>query len=317
MGVVYEAEDLVLRRRVALKVLAPQLVEDTDARRRFQREIDLAVAIEHPNVVPVYAAGFERPHFYIAMRLVRGPDLATIIRDQGPLPEDRALRLLGQIASALHACHERNMVHRDVKPANVLVWGAGEEDEHAMLTDFGIARALDDSASLTGFAAIGTPAYMAPEVILGNGARPASDQYSLAVLAYEMLSGELPFDGGAAELRDAHVSAEPRALRDSSPDVSETTADVIARALAKRPEDRFSGVKEMVRAARGADRAFERSERISQIVRTQEKPETVVRELHGSLGLTDDAISQITDIDRTQIVRLRRRAARRALLGER
>src|SRR4051812_41795543 len=218
MGVVYEAEDLPLRRKVALKVLAPEVVEDRTARARFQREIDHAVAIEHPHVVPVYNAGFERPHFFIAMRLIPGDDLAALEKMGGPLPPARALRLVGQIASALHAVHGSGLVHRDVKPHNVLIWGAGEEEEHAVLTDFGIAKALDESRGITGLGAVaGTPAYMAPEVCLGQPATPASDQYSLAITAFELLSGELPITGDAVSFRDAHVEQPPRKLHDVVP----------------------------------------------------------------------------------------------------
>jgi len=220
MGVVYEAEDLPLRRTVALKVLAPNLLDDATARARFQREIEHAVAIEHPHVVPVYAAGFERPHFYLAMRLIRGADLARLVSTEGPLVEERALRVLGQVASALHAIHERGMVHRDVKPANVLLWGAGQDDEHAMLTDFGIAKALNDSRNLTGLGAVGTPAYMAPEVCLGRSALPASDQYSLACLAFELLSGRLPLDADGVSFPDAHIEQAPMSLATAAPGVS-------------------------------------------------------------------------------------------------
>ena len=116
-----------------------------------------------------------------------------MLHDGGPLPEPRALRLLGQLASALAAVHERGLVHRDVKPQNVLVWNPGDpEDEHAMLTDFGIAKALDDSRGITGMGALGTPGYMAPEVCLGRAATPASDQYSFACMAFELLAGRSP-----------------------------------------------------------------------------------------------------------------------------
>ena len=125
MGAVYVAEDLALRRLVALKVLLPEFAEDSRARERFQREIGYAVAIEHPHVVPVYTAGYEPPHFYIAMRFVRGSDLARLLSAGMPLQEERALRTLGQIASALHAVHEKGLVHRDVKPHNILMWGKG------------------------------------------------------------------------------------------------------------------------------------------------------------------------------------------------
>ncbi len=317
MGVVYEAQDLSLGRRVALKVLAPGFLDDTSARARFQREIDHAVAIEHPHVVPVYAAGYARPNFYIAMRCVRGPDLAAVIRAEGRLSERRVLRLLGQIASALHAVHARGMVHRDIKPHNVLLWDAGQEDEHALLTDFGIAKALDDTRSLTGVGPIGTPAYMAPEICLGKPARPASDQYSLGCMAFEMLAGKLPYDSGSAlDIRGAHVEREPLALRELAPETSPATCAAIARALSKDPSHRFSDVREMVRSARLADDAFRHAREVERAVEAAEKPEEAIASLQ-PLGLNEGTISEITGIDKTEVVRLQRRAARQSLMGGR
>jgi serine/threonine protein kinase len=317
MGAVYEADDLALRRRVAVKVLLPEFAEDSRSRARFQREIDHAVAIEHPHVVPVYSAGYEQPHFYIVMRLVPGPDLARILRTKGPLPEQQALRLLGQVANAVYAVHNKGLVHRDIKPHNVLVWEAGGDDEHAMLTDFGIAKALDDTRSITGIAAVGTPAYMAPEICLGHLATQACDQYSLGCMAYQMLSGEPPFEGDASTLREAHVERAPVPLRGAAPQVSKSVADAVDRALAKRPEDRFPDVRSFVKAAKAADEAFRRSEAITEVITGGAQAEDKVARLSSQHGLSDGAISQLTDLDHTEVVRLRRRQARRALVGRR
>jgi serine/threonine-protein kinase len=315
MGAVYDAEDLVLRRRVALKVLLPQFAEDQHARTRFQKEIEHAVSIEHPHVVPIYAAGYEPPHFYISMRLVPGPDLAKVLRSAGALDEVRALRIIGQVASALHAVHEKGLVHRDIKPHNVLLWDAGGDEEHAMLTDFGIAKALDDSSNLTGVAAIGTPAYMAPEVCMGNRATPACDQYSLGCMAYELLSGRPPFDGDAVSLREAHVEQDPPPLSRVAPHISEAVAEAVGTALDKDPERRHGDVRKLVRAAKASDDAFRRSQALDQIITESPKPEDAVGRLSAEQGLSDGTISQLRDLDRTEVVRLRRRRARRALVG--
>lgn len=317
MGAVYEAEDLALRRKVALKVLLRDFVEDHQARARFQREIDHAVAIEHPHVVPVYAAGYEPPHFYISMRLVPGPDLAKIVRSDGPLSEDRALRVLGQVASALHAVHAKGLVHRDVKPHNVLLWGAGTDEEHALLTDFGIAKALDDTRSITGVGAIGTPAYMAPEICLGQLVSPACDQYSLACMGYELLSGRPPFEVDAGSLRAAHVERDPVPLAQVVPTVSAAVADAIDLALAKDPAKRHRDVRELVRAAKTAEDAFHRSEELSRVMTDAKQSAETVSRLSAVYGLSDATISQLTDLDRTEVVRLRRRKARERLVGRR
>ena len=315
MGAVYEAEDLALRRHVALKVLLPEFAEDSRARARFQREIEFAVAIEHPHVVPVYSAGYAPPLFYIAMRLIRGPDLAKILREENTLQEARALRILGQVASALHAVHQEGLVHRDIKPHNVLVWSAGTEDEHAMLTDFGIAKALNDTRGLTGFGAIGTPAYMAPEICLDQRATPLCDQYSLGCVAYELLSGRPPFEGDAVALRQAHVEQRPVPLAEAAPTVSPEVAVAVDRALAKDPRDRYPDVRAFVRAAKTSAEAFRRSEQISQVLAESKKPEEAVSRLSSEQGLSDATISQLTSIERTEVVRMRRRQARRALTG--
>jgi len=317
MGAVYEAEDLTLQRSVALKVLLPEFVDDHRARARFQREIEHAVAIEHPHVVPVYAAGYEPPHFFISMRLVRGPDLAKILRRAGVLDESRALRILGQVASALHAVHQSGLVHQDIKPHNVLLWAAGTEDEHAMLTDFGIARALDDTRSITGISAIGTPAYMAPEICLGQLATPACDQYSLGCMAYELLCGHPPFEGDGVALREAHVEQELVPLSVAAPRVSPAVARAVDVALSKDPSGRHRDVRELVKSAKASSDAFRRSQDISRALAEAARPEEAVGTLSTEHGLSDATISQLTQLDRTQVVRLRRRQARGALVGRR
>lgn len=315
MGVVYAADDLALHRKVALKVLNPSLAEDTKARDRFQLEIGYAVAIEHPNVVPVYAAGYERPHFFIAMRLVDGPDLHKVLRD-GPLPEARALRILGQVGSALATVHAKGLVHRDVKPHNVLLWSAGSEDEHAMLTDFGIAKAVDDTRGLTGMALVGTPGYMAPEVCLGRPATAASDQYSLACTAFEMLAGRLPYDGTGVELKEAAAEQTPLRLEDVSNGISRDVCDVIAKGLEKEPRHRFASVRDFVKALKGAQPAFTQSEALTRIMASTAATGRVVGEMVET-GLSDTGISVVTGIDPTSVARMRRKQARRALVGRR
>ncbi|MEA2188430.1 MAG: hypothetical protein QOK16_3441 [Solirubrobacteraceae bacterium] len=317
MGVVYEAEDVALHRRVALKVILPEIAEGEHVRDRFRREIELAVQIEHPYVVPVYSAGFASQHFYIAMRLIAGQDLNKVLATHGLLDESRALRILGQVASALHAVHVKGLVHRDVKPHNVLLWSVDSGEEHALLTDFGIAKALDDTLSLTGPGGVGTPAYMAPEVCLHQSASPASDQYSLACMAYELLAGRRPFRAGAAEMANAHVKEAPPSLAQQAPQVTASVAAAIDRALSKQPEHRYPDIKAFVKAVTGAEESFQRSQRIDQIIKQAPQREDAVEELVTDFGLSDETVSHLTDLDETEIVRLRRRRARAALVGRR
>lgn len=315
MGVVYLARDLELDRKVALKVLAPKLLDDPTARGRFQMEIQSAVAIEHPHVVPVYDAGYDGRHFYIAMRFVDGPDLAKVLQAQGGLHEARAMRLLGQLASALHAVHKAGLVHRDVKPHNVLIWSADEHDEHALLTDFGIAKALADTGSITSGGPIGTPAYMAPEICSWQPATPASDQYSLACVAFEMLSGQRPFDEDGMDVREAHIAADPRPLSDCAPGIQPAICTAIDRALEKDPANRFPDVVAFIRATGTAGQSFARSQKISEAIKQADDTSDAISTLHTEHGLSDGTIAEITDLDRTEVVRRRRRAARRLLVG--
>lgn len=313
MGVVYQGEDLSLRRKVAIKVLAPRLLDDSRARQRFQQEIAHAAAIEHPHVVPVYAAGYEEGMFFLVLRLIDGPDMAAELKRIGRFPEGRALRLLGQAASALWAVHRRDMVHRDIKPHNVMIGCCGDPDEHALLTDFGIAKALTEVSSLTGVGPIGTLQYMAPEVCQGYPATPLSDQYSFAVMAYELLAGETPFaDVGAVD--DAHVNVAPPDLRKRAPGVSEPLARAIHRGLAKEPEHRFPDVRRLVAIDKRGRESFDRATAVKELI-TSQNAEQAAAALAQEPGLSDVTIATFTDSTPQTVARLRRRAARAALVG--
>ena len=241
MGVVYRAYDLALERPVALKILAPELAEDERFRERFLRESRLAASIDHPNIVPVYDAGEVAGELYIAMRYVDGAELKQLLAE-GPLPKEEAVAIAGQIAAALDAAHALGLVHRDVKPSNVLVTADG----HVYLADFGLTRRLSDQAG--GFEAglsLGTPAYVAPEQIEGKDVDGRADQYSLACLLHECLTGVTPFARSTeAAVLFAHLEEVPPA----PPGLEQ----VLPRALDKDPARRYPTCAELVDAARRA-----------------------------------------------------------------
>jgi len=235
MSVVYQAEDLRLKRKVALKLLAPELAEDQRFRDRFLRESELAASLDHPNIVPIYAAGEADGQLYIAMRYVPGGDLKRLLRDG--LEPDRACGLLAQVASALDAAHARGLVHRDVKPGNVLL----DSGEHCYLCDFGLTKQVSSESGFTATGQIvGTIEYVAPEVIEGKELTAGADLYSLGCLLYECLAGEPPFhrDSEFAVLW-AHVNEPPPKLSELRPELSGGLDAVLAKALAKAPEKRY------------------------------------------------------------------------------
>ncbi|MET8446635.1 serine/threonine-protein kinase [Streptomyces sp. NPDC005209] len=256
MAVVYCATDLRLERTVALKLLAPEYTRNDAFRRRFAHESRVAAAIEHPHIVPVFEAGETEGVLYIAMRYVSGLDLRALLDREGPLPVPAALRIAAQLASALDAAHARDLVHRDVKPGNVLVAKGvdSEHPEHVYLTDFGLAK---KSLSLTGFTTagefVGTLDYVAPERITGRPVDGRSDLYSLACVVQETLTGEPPFRREEdVELLWAHQYDQPPALTEQRPDIPRAADDVLKKALAKSPDARYDSCLEFVAALRTA-----------------------------------------------------------------
>ncbi len=249
MGVVYLAQDLRLDRRVALKLISPELAADPRFRERFLREARLAASFDHSHVVPVHAAGETGGELWIAMRFVEGEDLATLLGREGPLEPVRALELCSQVGEALDAAHERGLVHRDVKPANVLVTEEGGR-EHCYLTDFGLARDADvDPGAPTHLS--GTVDYTAPEQIAHEPADGRADVYSLGCVLYECLTGEPPFTRPRAMATlFAHASEEPPSLHEARPELPRAIDGVIAKALAKEPDERYRSCAELVGDAR-------------------------------------------------------------------
>jgi serine/threonine protein kinase len=240
MGEVYRAEDPELDRQVAVKVIASGLVDDGQFRSRFERECRAAAAIDHPHVLPVYRAGLDSDRLYLAMRYVDGQDLAGIIRDCGRLDLARAAELVRQIASALDAAHTIGLVHRDVKPHNVLVVGQGG-GEHAYLMDFGLTKRSASQSGLTATGQwMGTIDYVAPEQIRGDEVGCRADVYALGCMLYELLTGMRPFqrDTDVAILY-AHVAAEPPRVGAAAPGLPVALDAVVNRALAKDPADRY------------------------------------------------------------------------------
>jgi branched-chain amino acid transport system substrate-binding protein len=242
MGVVYRAWDPRLKRNVALKLLAPELASDERFRNRFLAETELAAALEHPSVVPIHDAGEIDGQLYLVMRFVEGTDLKRLLRDEGTLEPEKAVEVCSKVAAALDAAHEHGLVHRDVKPSNVLI----DRHGHVYLADFGLSRRLVDRAR--GHAAevsLGTPAYVAPEEIEGREVDGRTDQYSLACVLVECLTAHAPFPRTSeAATLFAHLEEEPPRLHGLE--------HVLGRALAKQPDARYDSCGEFVEAARSA-----------------------------------------------------------------
>jgi len=252
MSVVYLARDRRLQRNVGLKLLAPELAEDEEFRARLLRESQLAASLDHPNVVPVYEAGEVDGLLYIAMRYVPGTDLKALLRAEGALAPERALALVEQVASALDAAHERGLVHRDVKPSNVLLTGKPEH-EHCYLADFGLSTSTSDRSVADPGKIVGTIDYVAPEQIRGGDVDGRADVYSLACLMYECLVGEVPFRR-ASDVAVIYAHLEEQLPRASEHEASLPGAldAVLARGTAKVPDERWQTCGELMEASRAA-----------------------------------------------------------------
>ncbi len=255
MGVVYRAVDDRLGRSAAVKVIAPGQAGDVAFRRRFIEESRAAAAIDHPNVLPVYEAGEEDGVLFLVTRMVEGADLSALLGRDGAMEVSRALVLAGQVAAALDAAHARGLIHRDVKPANVLVArDPGSGTEHCYLTDFGLAQRGDSRTRLTTTGQfVGTLDYIAPEQIQGGTVDGRADVYALAALFYECATGSPPFvrDSQPA-LLFAHLSDPPPPISEQVEGAPAALDGVIERAMAKAPEDRFATCTEFIGAARAA-----------------------------------------------------------------
>jgi serine/threonine-protein kinase len=257
MGVVYRARQLALDRLVALKLIAPELSDDESFRARFARESRIAASLDHPNVIPVYEAGEDGGRLFIAMRFVDGTDLGRMLAEDGALDPALAAELVAQAASALDAAHARGLVHRDVKPANLLVTGDLPARPHVYLTDFGLARRDGSSVGLTTTGQwMGTPDYAAPEQIDGHDLDARSDVYALGCVLFAALTGTPPFgDRPRMAKPAAHLHEHPPTLRSRRESVPLAMEPVVARALAKRPEDRYQTAGELGAAALEAAQA--------------------------------------------------------------
>jgi WD40 repeat protein len=251
MGTVYRAEDARLGRKVAVKLIAPELAGEERFRERFLRESRLAASLDHPHIVPIHRAGEAEGTLYLAMRYVEGSDLAELIAEQGPLDPGRVVALLEQVGEALDAAHERGLVHRDVKPSNILIARAGGK-EHAYLSDFGLSKQV---SSLTGVSLageiLGTIDYLAPEQIQGQPVDQRADVYALACLLQEALTGMPPF-ARATEVAAlwAHVHEVPPAPSSSRPELGPGIDAALARGLAKHPGDRHASCGELLAEVR-------------------------------------------------------------------
>ncbi|MDX6656818.1 MAG: hypothetical protein QOH62_1611, partial [Solirubrobacteraceae bacterium] len=261
MGVVYKATDPDLDRPVALKIIAPEHSQNETAVARFKAECKLAASLEHANIVPIHRGGQFEDVLYLAMRFVPGTNLRAVI-DRGPMDLTRVARIVHQVASALDVAHERGLVHRDVKPANILLSGTGDY-EQVYLTDFGLTKRLGSIGALTRTGGwVGTPDYVAPEQIQGRNVDRRADVYSLGCVLFEMLTGRVAYakDSDMAKLW-AHVTDPPPLPRTQRPQLVEAFDEIVGRATAKDPDDRFATAGELAAAVEDAVRLQQESDR--------------------------------------------------------
>jgi predicted Ser/Thr protein kinase len=248
MGEVWRAYDTTIDRVVAIKMLLPHYAQDPDFEKRFRREARIAARLDDPHIVPIHDVGEIDGRLYVTMRLINGVNLQDLL-DNGPLEPGRAVHIIEQVASALHTAHQAGLVHRDVKPSNILL----AHNDFAYLIDFGIARAADDTGLTSAGSTIGTWAYMAPERFSAGEIKPSSDVYALACVLYQCLTGRTPFPGTALEqVAVGHMVNPPPKPSESADTVPKALDDVIATGLAKQPTNRYASTLDMAAAARQA-----------------------------------------------------------------
>jgi serine/threonine protein kinase len=249
MGVVYRAVHLGLDREVALKILEPD--EGPDREARFEREARTAARLDHPGIVRVLDYGRADEQRYLAMELLEGPTLATAIARSGRMGVAAAVAAAGELLAALAHAHAAGVVHRDVKPENVM-FGTRDGRRRLILIDFGLARLRDDAALTARGTCVGSVSYVAPERLAGDVVDGRADLYSVGVMLYEMLAGVKPFTGTPTEVAEAHLIQQPRPLRAVRPDVPAALAAVVVRAMSKSPERRFADAATMLAALQAA-----------------------------------------------------------------
>jgi beta-lactam-binding protein with PASTA domain/tRNA A-37 threonylcarbamoyl transferase component Bud32 len=247
MGVVWKANDKVLDRYVALKVLRPEMSEDEDFVRRFRREAKAAASLSHPNIVSIYDVGEDQGLYFIVMELVEGETLRDKLTRQGKLEVEETLNIAGQICLGLSHAHTNQIIHRDIKPQNILITTLG----HVKVADFGIARALGGVSNTSTNVVVGSASYLSPEQARNGVVSARSDLYSLGVVLYEMITGKPPFTGDSpVSVALQHVEAKVPAVRDKNPEIPVEIESLIAKALAKSPDMRFQSADEMLKSIR-------------------------------------------------------------------
>jgi eukaryotic-like serine/threonine-protein kinase len=283
MARVYLAHDRLLDREVAVKVLSEPFASDPQFVERFRREASAAAGLNHPNIVAVYDRGEADGSYYIVMEYLSGPDLKQVIRRRAPLPAVQAIDYAQQILAALGAAHRRDVVHRDVKPQNVLV----AEDGHLKVTDFGIARAGAQSDMTEAGSVIGTAQYLSPEQARGDEVTAATDTYAVGIVLYEMLTGRVPFDGDRpVAVAMKQISDEPLPPRAVEPTVPPELDAVVMRALAKRPSERYRTAGELSRALSEARAAVDGSGSTTQVMPAAGPPTAPTRAMDPVTGPT-------------------------------
>jgi serine/threonine protein kinase len=267
MAAVFLAQDLVLERQVAIKVLPPDETRGGQLITRFQQEARTAARLDHPNIIPIHRVESEAGLVYLVMKYVSGQSLEELLA-RGPLPISQVRHVLREAALALGHAHRRHVVHRDVKPANIML----DDDGRVVLTDFGISKALEGTTHITGTGTIiGTPAYMAPEQAKGREVDGRADQYALAIVGHRALTGKLPFEGDAHSILYQQVFEPPPSVLDKRPDTPADLRLTLERALAKDANARFPKMEEFA-AAVGGDRASSRSSATTTVVSAPLKP---------------------------------------------